>query len=52
MRVLRVTRWSAIAGVMLLLAAIAAFEFAPGARDLVLPRSDITVKARCCWPIP
>lgn len=45
MRVLRAMRWSAIAGIVLLLAAIAVFELAPGVRDLVLPHSDGTVPA-------
>lgn len=43
MKMLRVVRWSAITGIVLLLAAIAVFEFAPGTRDRVLPHSDGTV---------
>jgi protein SCO1/2 len=45
MTTLRLIRWIAFAGIALLLAAIAAFEFAPGVRERVLPRSDGTSTA-------
>jgi protein SCO1/2 len=45
MRTLRLIRWFAFAGIALLLAAIAAFEFAPSVRERVLPRSDGTAAA-------
>src|SRR4051812_43427109 len=45
MRALRFIRWGAVAGVVLLLAAMAAFEFAPGMRDLVLSHSGGTASA-------
>jgi protein SCO1/2 len=45
MSALRVIRWSAFAGIALLLAAIAVFKFAPGMRDFVLSRSDRTISA-------
>lgn len=45
MKMLRVVRWSAITGIVILLAAIGIFEFAPGVRELVLPRSDQPVAA-------
>lgn len=45
MRALRVIRWSAFAGIVLLLAAIAVFKFAPGMREFVSPRSDGAVSA-------
>jgi cytochrome oxidase Cu insertion factor (SCO1/SenC/PrrC family) len=41
-RTLRLIRWITFAGIALLLAAIAAFEFAPGVRERVLPRSEGT----------
>lgn len=40
MTALRVIRWIAFAGIALLLAAIAVFEFAPDVRKRVLPHSD------------
>ena len=45
MRALRVIRWVAFTGIALLLAAIAAFEFVPDARELVSPRSRGTASA-------
>ena len=45
MRALRVIRWAAFAGIALLLAAIAAFEFVPGVRELMSPRSGGIVAA-------
>ena len=45
MKALRVIRWTAFAGIALLLAAIAVFEFAPDMRERVLPRSDGTATA-------
>jgi protein SCO1/2 len=45
MKLLRVIRWSATAGIVLLLAAIAVFEFAPGVRELVSSHSDRAVSA-------
>lgn len=45
MRALRFIRWSAFAGTVLLLAAIAVFEFGPGMRDFALSRSDRTASA-------
>ena len=45
MMVLRIIRWAAFAGIALLLAAIAAFEFVPGVRELISSRSDSIVSA-------
>ena len=45
MMTLRVIRWAALAGIALLLAAIAVFEFVPGVRELTSPRSDGIVLA-------
>jgi protein SCO1/2 len=45
MRALRLIRWIAFAGIALLLAAIAVFEFAPGVRELFLPPSGRTASA-------
>lgn len=45
MRALRVIRWIAFSGIVLLLAAIAAFEFVPGAREFISPRSNGIVSA-------
>jgi cytochrome oxidase Cu insertion factor (SCO1/SenC/PrrC family) len=45
MRALRLIRWIAFASIVLLLAAIAVFKFAPGARELVLPPSGGTASA-------
>jgi len=45
MRALRVIRWIAVSGIVLLLAAIAAFEVVPGAREFISPRSDGMVSA-------
>jgi protein SCO1/2 len=45
MMALRVIRWAAFAGIALLLAAIAAFEFVPGVRELTSLRSDGIVSA-------
>jgi protein SCO1/2 len=45
MRALRLIRWITFAGIALLLATIAMFEFAPGARKLVLPPSGGTASA-------
>jgi cytochrome oxidase Cu insertion factor (SCO1/SenC/PrrC family) len=42
MRTLRLIRWIAFAGIALMLAAIAAFAFAPGVRARILPRSEGT----------
>jgi cytochrome oxidase Cu insertion factor (SCO1/SenC/PrrC family) len=40
MRALRAIRWVALAGIVLLLATIAALEFAPGVREILLRHSD------------
>ena len=45
MMTLRVIRWAAFAGIALLVAAIAVFEFVPGVRELISPRSDGIVSA-------
>ena len=45
MRALRLIRWIAFAGIALMLAAIAVFEFAPGVRKLVVPPSGGTASA-------
>ena len=45
MRALRFISWSAYAGIVLLLAAMAAFEFAPSMRDFVLSHSDGSASA-------
>jgi protein SCO1/2 len=45
MRALRVIRWIAFSGIVLLLVAIAAFEFVPGAREFISPRSNGIVSA-------
>lgn len=41
MRALRLIRWTAFAGIALLLAAIAAFEFVPSVREFISPRSEV-----------
>jgi len=45
MKVLRVIRWIAFAGIALLLAATAAFEYVPGAREFISLRKDEVVSA-------
>ncbi len=45
MRTLRVIRYVAFAGIVLLIAAIAAFEFVPSVRDFIPPRSGGSVSA-------